>query len=674
MLQTADYYVGDTGRTEKPALSANAAEISAGDPASTGPAASSSAGDPHEASAIFQLDPKELYYPAVETAIKQSGIDQIAVQSEGVKTSLRTFAEISVSAITGRSRFNDQDPVYTTLGMVYQNKLWVRSPVIPVESARLAEIFGLNPKVHNRVAPTWVMKTPKARTLVMGVLTGDESFSAGLDKDVQDALKKFAFRMSTFLNLSGEFKIVPLPNSEGVWLAPSHFSRPDLLRDEDLQHRVSTLDPKAEPWASTLALDAALREAYEAQKPDQITSATAGFLGKITSNPEYMSNFVRRLDFWNTRIKPFQKAAWIYFAAFAVFLTAMAIARRRMPPPSDQTHAFPDGRTEDYAPGAREYMGKEPNPISALMASQQAGFATNVAGLDIQTTAGSFVPVNAGEAAADWPMRANAGFHDPIISAELETAPLPKLGWRIGFGLQLAAGLMLIAALVIRFILGGRMPVSNFYESLTFAMGAFAVLTLIFEGIYRRGWIGMGACLTGWALMTAANAMPLHSRKVEPLVAVLNSVWLNFHVTSLLISYSCFLLAFVFGILYFFKELTGNRPGALPRSDAFEYLAYRSVQIGWPLLTLGVFLGAVWANTAWGSFWSWDPKETWALITWLTYTVYLHLRINLGWTGRKSVIAAMVGFAMVLFTYIGVNYIPQLASPLHSYAAPIKRG
>jgi cytochrome c-type biogenesis protein CcsB len=173
--------------------------------------------------------------------------------------------------------------------------------------------------------------------------------------------------------------------------------------------------------------------------------------------------------------------------------------------------------------------------------------------------------------------------------------------------------------------------------------------------------------------MTMANSMSLQARKIDPLVAVLNSVWLNFHVTSLLISYSCFLLAFVFGILFFMKDLTGNRPGVLPRADAFEYLAYRSVQVGWPLLTLGIFLGAVWANTAWGSFWSWDPKETWALITWLTYTVYLHLRINLGWTGRKSVAAGMVGFVMVLITYFGVNYLPALASPLHSYAAPIKR-
>lgn len=668
--QGADYYVGDTGRTEKPTISADAAAGATDDAATSAGATDAQGG---AAPAVFQLDPKILYYPEVEEALKKSGIDQLAVQSEGVKTSLRTFADISVSAITGRGKFNDQDPIYTTLGMIYQNKLWVRTPIIPVESAKLAELFGLDPKTHNRVAPTWVMKTPKARTLVMGTLMGDESFSAGLDKDVQDALKKFAFRMSAFLNLAGEFKIVPLPNSDGVWIAPSHLSRPELLRDEDLQHKVSQIDPHAEPWASTLKLDAALKAAFEEQKPEGVAAASSTFLARMRATPDYLDDFHRKLDLWNTRTKPFQMSAWIYFLAFAAYVITLSLARRRGAPPDGPGEAAPivDGRTEEYAPGAREYMGKELNAFSAMLAGQPA-VAMSTGGLDVPST-GGFMPTQ--PETSGGPMHAtNSGFRDPILAAERETAAPSRAGWRTAFGLQVLAALTLVVALVVRFILGGRMPVSNFYESVTFAMGAFSILALVFEGVYRRGWIGLGGCLTGWALMTAANSMPLYSRKVEPLVAVLNSVWLNFHVTSLLISYSCFLLAFVFGVIFFIKDLTGNRAGVLPRSDAFEYLAYRSVQVGWPLLTLGIFLGAVWANTAWGSFWSWDPKETWALITWLTYTVYLHLRINLGWTGRRSVAAGMVGFGMVLITYFGVNYLPQLASPLHSYAAPIKRG
>lgn len=665
-LPAADYYVGDTGRTSKATLPMGSDDAAAPhdhnhdhDNATSG-----SAAEP----AIFLLDPKELYYPEVEAAIKKSGVENIAVQSEGVKTSLRTFAEISVSAITGRNKFNGQDPVYTALGMIYQNKLWVRSPIIPVESAKLAELFGLDPKVHNRVAPTWVMKTPKARTLVMGTLMGDDTFAQGLDDDVQKALKKFSFRLSTFLNLSGEFKIAPLPNSDGVWLAPTHFSRPDLLRDEELQQRVSKLDTKAEPWASTLVLDEALKAAYEEQKPERVAAASTQLLRQLKNNPDYLDSFRLKLDLWNSDFRPFKKSGWIFFAAFLSFLISMAIARRKQgPTEGGPSAAYPDGRTEEYAPGARDYMGKELNPISALLGQAQPALAMSAGSADLPA---DFAPTRA---AAGGGFTANTGFHDPLMSAQSETFRLPKAGWLLSYGLMIAAGLTLVIALVARYFLGGRMPVSNMYESITFAMGAFAIISIVFEGIYRRGWVGLGASLAGWALMTAANSMPLYSRKVEPLVAVLNSVWLNFHVTSLLISYSCFLLAFVFGILFFYKELTGNRPGALPRAEAFEYLGYRAVQVGWPLLTLGIFLGAVWANTAWGSFWSWDPKETWALITWLTYTVYLHLRINLGWTGRKSVGAAMVGFTMVLITYFGVSYLPQLASPLHSYAAPIKR-
>ena len=296
--------------------------------------------------------------------------------------------------------------------------------------------------------------------------------------------------------------------------------------------------------------------------------------------------------------------------------------------------------------------------------------AMSAGGIEVPSSA---LGSGAGSHLSPAPFKTAGTYGDPILQAEAESSAGSKAAWGIAFSFMLAAAGTLVAALVVRFLLKGTMPVSNMYESITFAMGAFAVVSLTFEGVYRRGWAGAGASLMGWALMTMANSMPLHSRKVEPLVAVLNSVWLNFHVTSLLISYSCFLLAFVFSLLYFVKELTGNRSGMLPRAHTFEYLTYRSVQVGWPLLTLGIFLGAVWANTAWGSFWSWDPKETWALITWLTYTVYLHLRINLGWVGRKAVIASIIGFTMMLLTYFGVSYLPGLAGGLHSYAEPIKR-
>src|SRR5262249_46216600 len=154
--------------------------------------------------------------------------------------------------------------------------------------------------------------------------------------------------------------IVPLPNADGVWIAPSHLSRPELLKDDDLQQKVTALDQHAEPWATTLALDNALRSSYEEQKPADIASATAKFMAQVRTSPDYMDDFTRRLDLWNTHTKPFQMSAWIYFVAFGAYVIMLAMARRRRPPTQDSGNgSFSDGRTEEYAPGAREYMSKE---------------------------------------------------------------------------------------------------------------------------------------------------------------------------------------------------------------------------------------------------------------------------------------------------------------------------
>ena len=142
----------------------------------------------------------------------------------------------------------------------------------------------------------------------------------------------------------------------------------------------------------------------------------------------------------------------------------------------------------------------------------------------------------------------------------------------------------------------------------------------------------------------------------------------------MLISYAAFAIAAFFAGLYLVKHFTGRESllggkplMTMPQTEEF---AYRLVQLGWPILTLGVALGAVWADTAWGRFWGWDPKETWAFITWVGYTVYLHTRMVMGWRGKWSAAACLLGFVLVLITWIGVSYIPLFAGGLHSYASP----
>jgi cytochrome c-type biogenesis protein CcsB len=134
--------------------------------------------------------------------------------------------------------------------------------------------------------------------------------------------------------------------------------------------------------------------------------------------------------------------------------------------------------------------------------------------------------------------------------------------------------------------------------------------------------------------------------------------------------YGAFTIAFGLGVLFFarrFSAGTGNpskgRGGLFPDEGAIEDLIYHSTIMGFIFLSLGIITGSVWANFAWGSYWSWDPKETWSLITWLIYAALLHARLIRGWRGKRIAVMAIVGFVSVLFTYLGVNYLDSL----HSY-------
>jgi cytochrome c-type biogenesis protein CcsB len=169
--------------------------------------------------------------------------------------------------------------------------------------------------------------------------------------------------------------------------------------------------------------------------------------------------------------------------------------------------------------------------------------------------------------------------------------------------------------------------------------------------------------------MAYASFSPNISSKIMPLIPALKSNWLITHVITCFLGYAAFGLSFGFSLMYLFK---GNESGndsnsfvrLIPDGGILDELNYQMVVIGFLMLTLGIITGSVWAHSAWGSYWSWDPKETWSLITWLVYAAVIHSRLVRGWKGRKIVILCIVGFACVLFTYFGVNYL----AGLHSYA------
>lgn len=195
-----------------------------------------------------------------------------------------------------------------------------------------------------------------------------------------------------------------------------------------------------------------------------------------------------------------------------------------------------------------------------------------------------------------------------------------------------------------------------FYEALIFLSWSFTLIHLIIEA--QLPWIG--AILAPTALFLNAFAsfrLPDSLQKLNPLIPALQSNWLMMHVTVMLLSYATLITGCVLAIAFLF----------LSDIKILDQLSFRSIGIGFPLLTVGILSGSVWANEAWGSYWSWDPKETWSFITWIIFAIYLHLRLNEKWSGVKSAILATLGFFVIWICFLGVNF---LAKGLHSYGWP----
>jgi len=238
--------------------------------------------------------------------------------------------------------------------------------------------------------------------------------------------------------------------------------------------------------------------------------------------------------------------------------------------------------------------------------------------------------------------------------------------------LNLATALLLTVAMIVRTAISiekgwGHAPFTNLYESMVFFAWAISFLYFIFELKYKNK--TLGAFVMPFAFIVLAYTSlggPGIRKEVEPLIPALQSNWLIAHVITCFLSYAAFAVSCGASIMYLLK---GDKKGGfwdkLPSKEVLDEINYKAVLVGFPLLTLGIITGAAWAHYAWGSYWSWDPKETWSLITWLIYAAYLHARFMRGWRGKKAAALSIIGFAAVLFTYLGVNLI---ISGLHSYA------
>lgn len=255
-----------------------------------------------------------------------------------------------------------------------------------------------------------------------------------------------------------------------------------------------------------------------------------------------------------------------------------------------------------------------------------------------------------------------------IGSFSFKKPAFARLGfWVIVIGLVANTGGILLRWMESYHMGYGHAPFSNMYESLVFFSWTTAALYVFVEFKYKESIIGVFVSPLIFLSIAYASFDPSITSKITPLIPALKSNWLIAHVITCFLGYAGFALAFGFSFMYFIKPKdTGASSffAKLPDWDTIDELTYQMIVFGFLFLTIGIITGSVWANSAWGKYWSWDPKETWSLITWFIYAIFLHLRLMRGWYGKNLAIVSIIGFLGVLFTYFGVNF---LLSGLHSY-------
>ncbi len=215
----------------------------------------------------------------------------------------------------------------------------------------------------------------------------------------------------------------------------------------------------------------------------------------------------------------------------------------------------------------------------------------------------------------------------------------------------------------------GHAPFSNLYESLVFFALTIAVLYLVIEIRYNNRVISAFAGTMVFLAMAYASLSPNISDRIDPLIPALKSNWLIGHVITCFLGYAGFAVAFGISIMFLIKQMEKEEVNGmlalLPSSEILDELTHQMVVFGFFFLSIGIITGAVWANSAWGRYWGWDPKEVWSLITWFIYAILLHARLMRGWHGKRIAVISIIGFMAVMFTYFGVNYLPGL----HSYGS-----
>ncbi|MDY6854466.1 MAG: c-type cytochrome biogenesis protein CcsB [Thermodesulfobacteriota bacterium] len=222
-------------------------------------------------------------------------------------------------------------------------------------------------------------------------------------------------------------------------------------------------------------------------------------------------------------------------------------------------------------------------------------------------------------------------------------------------------------SLTLRYFEAGYLPITNLHEAPSFLAWTIVFLYLIVQFKYKIDVLGSFISPLAFILITLSAAF---SKEIGPLPSILKSTWLPIHVLVAFLGNAIFALAFCAGVMYLIQEyqIKSKRIGSLyyrlPSLKLLDDINHSCLSIGFPLLTIAMVSGSIWARFAWGSFWNWDAKEIWTLLTWIFYAALLHGRINMGWRGKRAAVFAIVGFFAVMFSFLGIN---TMCSVLHSY-------
>jgi cytochrome c-type biogenesis protein CcsB len=260
--------------------------------------------------------------------------------------------------------------------------------------------------------------------------------------------------------------------------------------------------------------------------------------------------------------------------------------------------------------------------------------------------------------------RDHVGVETPPISS-----PRVEQFGRMGVALTIIGLLLSVTGVLLRALAAQRAPWGNMFEftitAMVFIVGVYLIM------LWRTGIRWLGLPVTLLAAVGNGLAVTVFYVAVAPLVPALHSVWFLIHIVAAAISGAAFNVGGVMSILYLIKRRAEDRGAVrgylerLPSSRKIDLIAYRFLAFAFPLWTFTVVAGAIWAEYAWGRYWGWDPKETWALVTWVIYAGYLHARSTAGWRGTRAAVIAIIGLASFWFNFIGINL---LVSGLHSYA------